>query len=1001
VAANIFSDESPESDSDDTETIEDDDSLLTPEEVNTIVAFMRSKRTSVRKFLRTIMWQPQTHYGCNRALSLLLKDKSNPYLSTSMICEILESRDWEPVSHRFRKELKNFGSEVVGRFSMGLPKRPEINDIAVGQSTEGGTEEQGRGEVSQESAVRLNRRSERRSRSSLEALIEIPRSDVLQQYAPTLSKVLARTTRPLKNYPGARKNPAWPALGMNMSQLAYIMAPTKHNGFAASLGAFLHHANLTRRGLETLNRMGVVVSYSTVNKIIKAIADEHAGEVQTFGESLQRAIAYDNFNVTDGVRELRAGDEKVQHNITTGLIKICKTIPPEGLKRSWFTPSYELTTDDIISPDIKVLREEIAQTAKIWSYYISNTIEACFPGVRDQIIKQTPPSRRTRGMATIMHELPNLQRPQEHSPAMDIPLGPMMFDESTNEGTVGIFNNIFEQQIKIPDDDPQWENNIFLVFGDALTTSRVHTWKADASVDSSAFGNGRWVLPIFGLWHLRYNFIQLICQEHWGGDRDDMSTLHRTWHSVYTSRKFDPKLFQVASDLVGHAFQSRILAILIRYLHQEHSHTFPETDFMPDKKEVLTWLRELKAEGLHDLISWIREQLDINAYMAKPREERDDEWLNHLHFVHNVFPYMVLTDAIKHSDIGLLRLSIKWTLVIFAAADNRWLYRRELCYYYWLTNTPAAIPRLQECILFESLINRQGKQDSYYEMDRAVELLNLYLRIIKTTRKTSSINVEKLLNRYARTANFLMKLRDVFGEAFKHGVNGYHQSKPLADHLWILASNLWERVGRCRSIEVVPGRGSVTHTRHLFAEGQLSLAATVDKFNEWRRHYNLTGDDIEGKDITEISHRQEIHRRLIEAQRAADREKVGETPTAPSEEHPASYTEGLSLSDLQEDLNNIFGMSDDFELELQDDINDEGTPASDLDGNGPLSNDDYGDNASQFSDLGISDLDMMGAAEYIEGQPIIDDEEIGLVDEAPGPVGEHLKTLEATGAYFE
>jgi hypothetical protein len=85
VAANIFSDESPESDSDDTKIIEDDDSLLTPEEVDTIVAFIRGKRLSVRKFLRTIMWRPQTHYGCNKALGPLLKDKSNPYLTTSMI----------------------------------------------------------------------------------------------------------------------------------------------------------------------------------------------------------------------------------------------------------------------------------------------------------------------------------------------------------------------------------------------------------------------------------------------------------------------------------------------------------------------------------------------------------------------------------------------------------------------------------------------------------------------------------------------------------------------------------------------------------------------------------------------------------------------------------------------------------------------------------------------------------------------------------------------------
>ena len=105
-----------------------------------------------------------------------------------------------------------------------------------------------------------------------------------------------------------------------------------------------------------------------------------------------------------------------------------------------------------------------------------------------------------------------------------------MHDESTNAGTMNIFDDIFRDQFGIDEnkkeDVEQFEDGLFLLMGDALTTMRMWAAKADKSVDDSAFGGGRWILPVFGLWHLKYNYAKLIIAEHWGGYNDDLSCLY-------------------------------------------------------------------------------------------------------------------------------------------------------------------------------------------------------------------------------------------------------------------------------------------------------------------------------------------------------------------------------------------------------------------------------------------------------------------------------------------
>lgn len=129
-----------------------------------------------------------------------------------------------------------------------------------------------------------------------------------------------------------------------------------------------------------------------------------------------------------------------------------------------------------------------------------------------------------------------------------------MFDEATIEGTSDVFRDIYENQFKIDDDDPTFKDRFFLMFGDALTTMRMTSWKADQSEDTTAYGDGKWLLPIFGLWHLKYNYAKMIIEEHWGSQQDDFACLDKIWNSMYVNRKCEKQVFQVIDGLILESF---------------------------------------------------------------------------------------------------------------------------------------------------------------------------------------------------------------------------------------------------------------------------------------------------------------------------------------------------------------------------------------------------------------------------------------------------------------
>ena len=308
------------------------------------------------------------------------------------------------------------------------------------------------------------------------------------------------------------------------------------------------------------------------------------------------------------------------------------------------------------------------------------------------------------------------------------PLEPIMKNESTTSNNIQIIENIFAQQFGMQSNDPIFTHGMRLVSGDLKTWSRIRSAKdLRAGTARDSFDGFSWVLPTIGLWHLRFNMLQLLHRIHWGAVKPaSPSTLQWAADRWARSNVAQAASFQELEELIIHSYQARVLGVWIRCVRAEKCGTDRFTDTQP-------WLNAQTER------SWLGTLRRISNALATPQttaghESRlpitDEEFYNHQVFCSHVEIYLTLRHAIKYADIGLLRYSLRQCAVIFQSKEaSTPMYGRALLYTLHLVDSPASDPQLQDFILANSLVNLRGAADSNFELDRLLELLNNSLKI--------------------------------------------------------------------------------------------------------------------------------------------------------------------------------------------------------------------------------------------------------------------------------
>ena len=134
---------------------------------------------------------------------------------------------------------------------------------------------------------------------------------------------------------------------MIISILCFSQRRSTYTGFQTILGLYLHSKGMKHQQIELLSKLGLLVSYDTIIRVIKAQSNQATEQVKCMGQSNTSVTAYDNFEVMMGIKEQRLDHQGTFHLITTGQVIQGIEIPPGGLWQDMLDPQVAICTSDV------------------------------------------------------------------------------------------------------------------------------------------------------------------------------------------------------------------------------------------------------------------------------------------------------------------------------------------------------------------------------------------------------------------------------------------------------------------------------------------------------------------------------------------------------------------------------------------------------------------------------------------------------------------------------
>ncbi|RSL41974.1 hypothetical protein CEP54_015647 [Fusarium duplospermum] len=487
--------------------------------------------------------------------------------------------------------------------------------------------------------------------------------------------------------------------------------------------------------------------------------------VRRYGQQLDACVVYDNFDYREGVKHQLISNHAEMRSVTTGKVFRGADIPPGGLRKSMLNREVPLVIEDLLYSPGAALYDETA--AEIDTYFIAEAIRTAYPkSVKSIFAKSDNPFP---AMPTV--ELLELRRTDSKT------LGPILFNEGTLDGSYEVVESIYKHQFQL--DDTEFDNRLFLTKD--------------------------WLIGVAGLFHLRMNFLWLMQKTHYGNmEQQDPSTLY---HNInFWGRKnipADRAAFQVLEELVLHSFDARVVGLLYTRLEQRGIDT-------SGQEEVDDSIGKMHARGFMEVVEDIRKSA-FEPQAWRPSKEKyannmvDEEFLSHARYLQQMVVYKTLKYGIKNGDIGLIDRVIGVCCFYFEGTGQS-NYAFEMLYLKRLISTKACNQELRRAILSNGLVNLHGRRDTWQEVDRSLEYLNLELKRELWARRTSTFGLDALFKTTSLTAEYTVCLRKAIEKAFARKDNSKHAVPSPVDDIHTLAFEL-----ACDSIKIY---GSGRKARH-------------------------------------------------------------------------------------------------------------------------------------------------------------------------------------------
>ena len=246
-----------------------------------------------------------------------------------------------------------------------------------------------------------------------------------------------------------------------------------------------------------------------------------------------------------------------------------------------------LTIEDLLYSPGAAVYDETA--ANIDTYFIAEAIRTAYP----ESVKSIFAKSNITYPAMPAVELLEPRKTDSKT------LGPILFNEGTLDGSYEVIESIYKHQFQL--DDTEFDDRLFLAFGDQKTSSLIRSMQAEQVDASAAYDRKDWLVGVAALFHLRMNFLWLMQRTHYGTmEQQDASTLY---HNInFWGRKnipADRAAFQVLEELVLHSFDARVVGLLYTRLEQDGIDT-------SEQDNVDQAIQDMNAQGFMDLVEDVR-----------------------------------------------------------------------------------------------------------------------------------------------------------------------------------------------------------------------------------------------------------------------------------------------------------------------------------------------------------------------------------------------------------
>lgn len=574
------------------------------------------------------------------------------------------------------------------------------------------------------------------------------------------------------------------------------------------LGLYMLANGTPRRVIETFSHLGITASYSTLNRLLNDMEKHAKRNLKRAAHDPNGVIVYDNFNFKNRIRELAGGRQDQFINLTTACLVDCPELNGP-LKQSSLDLTQRFTKDMVIQYLLPRPRRVDSKSKWLMAYAFKTLFKK----------KGTPPPYS-----------PVAQVQYKDSPFLQI--GAIFEDEGTIEGVYRLHEELWQRRLEFKD----YNDRLTLVYGDMKTTSFIRRIQRSQLEATDSWEQRKWMLPIPAFFHIELNYIEMLFRIFWDTGSKSMSsaTISADVHFFQRGRhihKKDVKYHQVM-PLLMHGYTARIVAFVIQRMVDAEKLNANELTIDVVKQAM----EDLDTTELIDILAPIWDDVfSFEGWTGRYGDSGDHvdvEFRNHCRLMQCVEVLLIIHEAVRRGDYGLLNLIIPILPVLFSGGKSS-NYGPEMMYFAWLLHPNVSIDEAtRHAILKGGLVRCTTAGSMYKAIDLMLEHINATYALDIKNHKNSTHDIHATFSRLALNGNYLATIRKSVEIVFGRHQKGTHIAGDATTDILSYACKLYKDGMSKRSTQPTQAADDAYNAPDIYEQGQKILLKKLAEFND-------------------------------------------------------------------------------------------------------------------------------------------------------------------------